>query len=131
MVVSSLTVSERQGSKNLSLTHPAPGWSEIKRAIYGLDGKDHTMVTLTTMDDSQMSIVGGDGGRYTVHATFDWNHFLALAQPSRQGDEQFSVNGVPRKAPARNVVGRNLVLKAAKVFALLGALESGFTWDNI
>ncbi len=131
MVVNNITLAEREGRKNWCWAKNNAEWEEVEKAIESLDGNQRTLITLNTPDDSQMLIAGGAQDCYTVQATFDWRGFSALALPERGGQKEILLNGQLRACPARNVVGRKLALAAAKAFALLGALESRFTWDLV
>ena len=131
MVIATLTESEREGSKHWSRSTLSPDWPEIVDAITRLDGHEHTLLTLDTPEHSYMAIGGGANGRYTVQATFNWGDFVAMVHPDIEGDDQIIMAGQPKSCPAKAIVNREEALKAARAFAMLGALDAAAAWETI
>ncbi len=131
MVIDTMVESERSGDRHYAHSTRVPDWVEIETAISRLDGESRSLVTLDTPDSCHMAIGGGGDGRYTVQATFDWGEFMALVHPERKGSEELRMGGVSRVCPARAIVNRNEALKAARAFAILGALDASCAWESL
>ena len=130
MFISKLSVEDWQGNQNKGSVQTVKAWTEIESAISQLDGHHKTLVTLEADDEIHMA-VGGGRGRYIVYLTFDNERFHYVVEPSRPDvEENLTVGGQEGAYPAKLCVGINSVLKAAKAFAELGAMEKSIIWEQ-
>ena len=130
MFISKLSVEDWQGNQNRGSVQTVKAWTEIEAAISQLDGHHKTLVTLEADDEIHMA-VGGDRGKYIVYLTFDNERFHYVVEPSRPDvEENLTVGGQEGAYPAKLCVGINSVLKAAKAFAELGAMEKSIIWEQ-
>ncbi|MDF5719891.1 MAG: Imm1 family immunity protein [Rhizonema sp. PD37] len=75
--------------------------------------------------------VGGGKGKYVVYLTFVKESFHYLVDPSKSDiEESVIVGGQEGVYPAKSCVDLNTTLKAAKVFAELGAMEESVIWEK-
>ena len=86
MFVSKLYTDNWTGNRNEENFIENPNLRQIERAIFKLDGKIRTLVSLEADDDSYMMIGGGNSGfsgEYVVTATLDnYNFYSLLHQPN-------------------------------------------------
>ncbi len=130
MFISKLSVEDWQGNQNKGSVQTVKAWTEIEAAISQLDGHHKTLVTLEADDEIHMA-VGGGRGKYIVYLTFDNERFHYVVEPSRPDvEENLTVGGQEGAYPAKLCVGINSVLKAAKAFAELGAMEKSIIWEQ-
>lgn len=84
-VISKLYTDNWTGNKNEENVIENPTLRQIERAIFNLDGKIKTLVSLESDDESYMMIGGGNSGfsgKYVVTATLDnYNFYSLLHQP--------------------------------------------------
>ena len=107
-----------------------PEWQRIAAAIGGLDGVEHTMVSLGSGGPACMTI-GGGPDRCVVHATGDGRTFFTLIQPSESGTSVgLVVCQLAAQFPGESAIAKAAALKAAEFFAENGELDPGFYWQQ-
>ena len=130
MFISKFSTENWQGNRNKIELHSATNWADIEIAIKALDGKNKTLVTLETEEETHMSI-GGGNDKYVVYLTFDNEAFTYLIDPSKSDAEQsLVIGGQESFYPAKLCVDLHKTLKAAKTFAEFGTIEKSVIWEQ-
>ncbi len=119
------------GNKNEEDLIDNPDWHHIESAIYELDGKSKTLITLGVDDETYITIGGGNGGKYIVSVTFDnfdFHNLVDLSKPDKT--EKLVVGGQEGIYPAKMCVDLLRCLLAARTFAESGKLDSLLSWEE-
>jgi hypothetical protein len=108
-----------------------PSWPDIENAIRQLNGNDRSLVSFRSgIPVPHMAIGGGSNGKYIVYATHDNITFYTMAGADKTaGKVIFVAGGQPGDYPIRNCVSLESALRAAKVYAEEGRVDSNFEWD--
>ncbi|MFN6482260.1 MULTISPECIES: Imm1 family immunity protein [unclassified Nostoc] len=108
-----------------------PNWIQIEAAIRDLDGKNKTLVTLKSDDETYMNIGGGKSDKYVVNVTFNNTKFYVLVNLSKSDEiENFVVAGQQVNYPAKMCVDLLHCLLAARTFTESGKLEPLLSWEE-
>ena len=130
MFVSKFSVEDWQGNQNKGCVQLVKEWGEIEKAISQLDGHLKTLVTLEADGETHMAI-GGGKDKYLVYLTFDNEQFYYIIKPSKsEAEENLIVGGQEGSYPTKLCVDINTVLKAAKTFAEIGAMDKSVIWES-
>jgi Immunity protein Imm1 len=130
MFISKFSVEDWQGNQNKGSVQPVKEWQQIEAAINQLDGHHRTLVTLETEGETHMAVGGGED-KYLVYLTFDNEQFHYIVEPSKPDlDENLVVGGQEGIYPAKLCIDKDTALRAAKVFAELGAMEKSVIWER-
>ena len=107
-----------------------PEWRVISDAIDGMDGVEHTMVSLGNGGTHSMTI-GGGPALCVVHATADGKTFYTLVDPSQSGSHvDLVLCQQPAQYPSEWTVPKEVALKAAEFFAETGELVPDVNWQQ-
>jgi Immunity protein Imm1 len=107
-----------------------PEWERVGEAIKEMNGKEHTIICLEGENKIHMTI-GGGPGVFVVYATGDDETFFTAVDPGKGGDSvEITVGQQTNKYPAELLVGKDVVLRAAKLFAETGKLEPNVHWRS-
>lgn len=131
MFVVDLSIDKLVGNKDEGTFSENPTWQQIEATICELNGKNQTLVTLGSDEESYMSIGGGEAGKYIVNVTFDGVTFYNLVDRSQTDRvESLVVGGQLGNYPAKLLANLDSVLLVAKSFAQTGKLEESLTWEE-
>ena len=107
-----------------------PEWERVGEAIKEMNGKEHTIICLEGDGRLQMTI-GGGPDVFVVYATADQETFFSAVDPQKSGDNvEITVGQQTNKYPTELLVGKDVVLKVAKLFAETGKLEPNVLWRS-
>ena len=107
-----------------------PEWKRVLEAIGEMNGKEHTLICLEGETKKHLTI-GGGPDVFVVYATGDEEPFFTAIDPAKAGDSvEMTVGQQTAKYPADLLVGKEVVLKAAKLFAETGKLEQTVHWRS-
>jgi Immunity protein Imm1 len=107
-----------------------PEWERVGKAIKELNGKERTIICLEGERKTHMTI-GGGPQVYVVYATGDHETFYTAISPSKSGDSvEVAVGQQLARYTPELLVGQDVVLKAAKLFAEKGELEPSVHWRS-
>lgn len=130
MFITKFSVEDWQGNQNKGCVQLVNKWEEIEKAISQLDGHRKTLVTLEADSETHMAI-GGGKNKYVVYLTFDNEQFYYIVEPSKSElEENLTVGGQEGFYPTKLCIDINTVLKAAKTFAEIGAMEKSVIWES-
>ena len=130
MFISKFSVEDWVGNQNKGCFAQVRNWAEIETSIKELDGNRKTLVTLETDGETHLA-VGGGTDKYVVYVTFDNETFHYLVEPSKSNtDEILIVGGQEGVYPAKLCVGIDMALKAAKIFAEIGKIDTSLIWEK-
>jgi hypothetical protein len=108
----------------------APGVDDVLRLFQKLDASVHTHLALEARDGTNL-VIGGGAGRYVVYvATPDQQFWNLLSEPSKTGVVLLHVGGQEGDFPARQVVGEQQALLAARTFLSDGKLDPTLIWER-
>jgi hypothetical protein len=103
---------------------------ELVTAIAKLDG-DQTSALSIRASDGLMLVGGGDTGRYVVTAWVAGDGpFELLGDPGATGEISMVVGGQLARQPMRYIVSHDRVLKVARCFLTMRALDADEAWDQ-
>ena len=107
-----------------------PKWERVVEAIKEMNGKEHTIICLEGESKVHMTI-GGGPNVFVVYATGDHETFFTAINPGKGGGNmEITVGQQTNKYPPELLVGKDVVLKAAKLFAETGKLEPNVHWRS-
>ena len=107
-----------------------PEWERVGEAIKEMNGKEHTVICLQGESKIHMTI-GGGPDVFVVYASDDDEMFYAAFDPGRGGGSaDLNVGQQTNKYPVELLVGKDVVLKAAKLFAETGELDPNVNWRS-
>jgi len=107
-----------------------PEWERVGEAIKEMNGKEHTIICLEGESKVHMTI-GGGPDVFVVYATGDQETFFAAVDPGKSGGSvELTVGQQTNKYPTELLVGKDAVLKAAKLFVETGELEPNVYWRS-
>lgn len=107
-----------------------PEWERVLEAIREMNGKEHTLICLEGERNSHLTL-GGGPNVFVVYATGDEETFFTAIDPAKAGGSlEITVGQQTAKYPAELLVGKEVVLKAAKLFAETGKLDPGVVWRS-
>ena len=132
MFVSDLSVEKWIDNFNQDELIENPTWEQIETAIRELNGKNKTLVTLGSEDETYMSVGGGRGGKYVVTVTFDNLDFHVLVNflKADKKVEKLIVGGQEGNYSAKMCVDLLPCLLAARTFSESGKLDSLLSWEE-
>ena len=107
-----------------------PEWERVLEAIREMNGREHTLICLEGEGKTHLTL-GGGPDVFVVYATGDAETFFTAIDPANAGDSvEMTVGQQTAKYPADLLVGNDVVLKAAKLFAETGKLEQTVHWRS-
>ena len=107
-----------------------PEWERVGEAIKEMNGKEHTLICLEGERKIHMTIGGGPDA-FVVYATGDHETFFTAVDPGKGGGSvEINVGQQTNKYPVELLVGKDVVLKAAKLFTETGKLEPNVYWRS-
>ena len=107
-----------------------PEWERVGEAIKEMNGKEHTIICLEGERKTHMTI-GGGPDVFVVYATGDQETFFTAVEPGKSGGSvEITVGQQTNKYPTELLVGKDIVLKAAKLFTETGKLEPNVHWRS-
>jgi hypothetical protein len=107
-----------------------PEWERVGEAIKEMNGKEHTIICLEGESKIHMTI-GGGPDVFVVYASGDQETFFTAVDPGKSGGGvEITVGQQTNEYPAELLVGKDVVLKAAKLFAETGKLEPNVHWRS-
>ena len=107
-----------------------PKWERVVEAIKEMNGKEHTIICLEGESKIHMTI-GGGPEVFVVYASGDQETFFTAVDPGKSGGSvEITVGQQTNEYPAELLVGKDVVLKAAKLFAETGKLEPNVHWRS-
>jgi len=107
-----------------------PEWERVLEAIGEMNGKEHTLICVESETKKHLTI-GGGPDIFVVYATGDEETFFTAINPGKAGDSwEITVGQQTAKYPADLLVGKDVVLKAAKLFAETGKLDQTVLWRS-
>lgn len=109
----------------------SPTIKDLECFVDALDASVRTLVSLYGPDDSSLSI-GGGSGRYIVFFSATDGSFWNLVADSDWGDEliRLNVGGQEGEFVAKQVVGKDEMLRAARTFFCTGRLDPRALWEK-
>lgn len=109
----------------------SPSIDDLDCVIEALDCKIRTLVSLYGQNDTYLC-VGGGGGQYVAYAsTSDGQLWNLLSNKSDCMDVVLlNAGGQEGDFPARQVVDKQQVLRAARTFLEIGKLDSSLQWEK-
>ncbi|MFW9260362.1 Imm1 family immunity protein [Nostoc sp. CALU 546] len=108
-----------------------PNWLQIEAVIRDLDGKNKSLVTLKSNDETYINIGGGKSDKYVVTATFNNTKFYVLVDLSKSDEiETLVVGGEEKNYPAKMCVDLLHCLVAARTFTESGKLDALLDWEE-
>jgi Immunity protein Imm1 len=107
-----------------------PEWERVGEAIKEMNGKEHTIICLQGESKIHMTI-GGGPDVFVVYASDDDETFYTAFDPGQSaGSADLNVGQQTNKYPLELLVGKDVVLKAAKLFAETGELDPNVSWRS-
>jgi len=107
-----------------------PEWERVGEAIKEMNGKEHTVICLQGESKIYMTI-GGGPDVFVVYASDDDETFYTAFDPGKSGgNADLNVGQQTNKYPLELLVGKDVVLKAAKLFAETGELDPNVSWRS-
>lgn len=107
-----------------------PEWERVGEAIKEMNGKEHTVICLQGESKIHMTI-GGGPDVFVVYASDDDETFYTAFDPGNSGGSaDLTVGQQANKYPLELLVGKDVVLKAAKLFAEKGELDPNVNWRS-
>ena len=107
-----------------------PEWERVLEAIREMNGKEHTLICLEGDGKTHLTL-GGGPDVFVAYASGDEETFFTAIDLSRAGDSmEMTVGQQTAKYPAELLVGKEVVLKTAKLFAETGKLEQTVHWRS-
>ena len=107
-----------------------PEWERVGEAIKEMNGKEHTIICLQGEGKIHMTIGGGPDA-FVVYATGDHETFFTAVDPGKgAGSVEITVGQQANRYPADFLVGKDVVLSAAKLFAETDKLEPNVHWRS-
>ena len=107
-----------------------PEWERVLEAIREMNGKEHTLICLEGERKKHLTI-GGGPDIFVVYATGDEEPFFTAIDPAKAGGSvDMNVGQQTAQYPADLLVGKEVVLKAAKLFAETGKLDQTVLWRS-
>ena len=107
-----------------------PEWEKVGEAIKEMNGKEHTVICLQGESKIHMTI-GGGPDVFVLYASDDDETFYTAFDPGQGGGSaDLNVGQQTNKYPLELLVGKDVVLKAAKLFAEKGELDPNVSWRS-
>ena len=108
----------------------SPEWKRVLEAIAEMNGKEHTLICLESETKKHLTI-GGGPDVFVIYASGDQETFFTAIDPAKAGGSvEMTVGQQTAQYPADLLVGKDVVLKAAKLFADTGKLEQTVHWRS-
>jgi Immunity protein Imm1 len=108
----------------------SPEWKRVLEAILEMNRKEHTLICLESETKKHLTIGGGPDA-FVVYASGDEEAFFTAIDPGKAGDSvEMTVGQQTAKYPADLLVGKDVLLKAAKLFAETGKLAQTVLWRS-
>lgn len=105
-----------------------PEWERVREAIREMNGKEHTLICLEGERKTHMTI-GGGPDVFVVYASGDEEAFFTVIDPGKGGGNlEIIVGQQMGKYPMELLVGKDVVLNTAKLFAETGKLDPSVAW---
>jgi hypothetical protein len=121
------------GVRNSDVEYECKNIEQVVAAIKKLDGRNKTSVYLQAGGEKSLTVSGGNDGRYVAFVTIGVDdEFFNLVDLRQPADQMLDVvTGGQRGAfPAKQVVGLETALEAARQFASDGSMSSSVTWEK-
>ena len=107
-----------------------PEWERVGEAIKEMNGKEHTIICLQGESKIHMTI-GGGPDVFVVYASDDDETFYTAFDSGKSGGSaDLNIGQQTNKYPVELLVGKDVVLKAAKLFAEKGELDPNVSWRS-
>jgi hypothetical protein len=107
-----------------------PEWERVLEAIREMNGKEHTLICLEGEGKTHLTL-GGGPDVFVIYATGDEETFFTAIDPGKARDNvEITVGQQTARYPVDLLVGKEVALKAAKLFAETGKLEPGVVWRS-
>jgi hypothetical protein len=91
-----------------------PEWERVGEAIKEMNGKEHTIICLEGESKLHMTIGGGPDA-FVIYASGDQETFFTAVDAGKSGGSlEITVGQQTNEYPAELLVGKDVVLKAAK-----------------
>ena len=106
---------------------------QVVAAIKKLNGRNKTSVYLQADGEKSLTVSGGTDGRYVAFVTIRIDdEFYNLVDPQQPPDQMLEVKtgGQMGAYPAKQCVGLETVLEAARQFAADGSISRSLSWEK-
>ena len=104
---------------------------QVKEAIDRINGESKTAVILEKDSQNFMVVGGGQNSKFVCYAYLKGKKYsMANKFPIPRDGMELIVGGKKGNYPSRRLMGKEMILEAAKHFADRGVLAQTFNWES-
>ena len=108
----------------------APTLEEVVDSISRLDAKHYTLATIKLSSGDEMTVGGGDSGRYVVYIESSGRFFSLCGDDRSENIYYINIGGQVGDYNVAFVVNLPQALQAATAFYRTGSADQAMQWQN-